>query len=96
MNTENMDQDKLVEEEIEVAGTNLKNGTHVESIYIVVGTRVKRYRKRRHLTIQQVSDRAGVSYGSIVKLENAHSRTRLDVIEKIAKVLKVDLKTLVG
>jgi transcriptional regulator with XRE-family HTH domain len=72
------------------------NGTHLEPIYTTLGARVRRYRKRRHLTIKQVADRAGISYSVLSNLENVRFRTRLDIIEKVAKVLKVDLKTLVG
>lgn len=72
------------------------NGDGIEPIYIVTGQRVRRYRKRRRLTIAQVSQRAKISTSTLENLENANMRTKLHIIEKVAKVLKVDLRTLVG
>lgn len=55
----------------------------------LLGKKVKRIRKEMKLTQEQVAEKVGVSTNYIGFIEQGRYAPSLEVIEKIAKVLKV-------
>ncbi len=58
---------------------------------IAVGDRVKYYRKKRSMTIQQVAEAAGLSKGLISQIENRLVSPPIATLFKIANVLEVPM-----
>ncbi len=52
---------------------------------------IKKYRKEKKLTQRQLSDKSGVGYSTICKLETGEqSNPSLEIIEKIARALSIE------
>ncbi len=58
---------------------------------IAVGERVKYYRKKRSMTIQQVAEAAGLSKGLISQIENKLVSPPIATLFKIANVLEIPM-----
>lgn len=63
----------------------------------MIGKNIKRIRKKRGLTLTELASRAGIAKSYLSNIErNLNKNPSLNVIDKIAAVLEVDLNTLVG
>lgn len=61
----------------------------------MIGSNISTIRKRRGLTLSELADRANVSKSYLSNLErNLNKNPSIQVIEKISKVLDVDLITI--
>ena len=58
------------------------------------GARVRRLRRERGLTLQDVADRAGISGSTVSKIENSNLSPTFDGLLKLARGLGVDMATL--
>jgi XRE family transcriptional regulator, master regulator for biofilm formation len=62
---------------------------------IMIGNNISAIRKQRGLTLSELSERTGISKSYLSNIErNLKQNPSIHVMEKIASVLKVDLKTL--
>ena len=61
-----------------------------------IGKNVRRYRKARGLTLQDVSDATGYSKGYLSKLEKSDNAPPLSTLTRIGKVLGVTTSALLG
>ena len=59
-----------------------------------LGLRIKELRKNKKLTQTQLAERIGMETTNLCKLENGGQLPKEENIEKIAKVLDVDIKDL--
>lgn len=64
--------------------------------YASLGSRLKRIRQQKELTIQQVSDRGGIASSTISKIENDHLSPTFDIIQRLAIGLDIDLAQVFG
>lgn len=64
--------------------------------YTIVRTNIKKYRKEKGLTMQQLADKSDFSHGFIRDLESLKltKRPRLDSIGRIANALNIDIRRL--
>lgn len=61
----------------------------------MIGTNINRIRTRSGITLSELADRAGISKSYLSSIErNLKQNPSIQVIERIALVLRVDLKTL--
>ncbi len=60
----------------------------------LLGLKIKEYRKQKKLTQEQLSEMIGLDSGYISKLEVGQNFPTLGTLEKIAKVLEVELAEL--
>lgn len=58
------------------------------------GNRLKQLRRRRSITQEQLADLADLSVESISNIERGVFAPKFENLEKLAQVLKVDVKTL--
>ena len=65
-----------------------------EPILLAFGQRVQELRKEHNLSQEQLADLAGVHRTYIGMIERAEKNITLCNIEKIAKALKIDIKSL--
>ncbi|MBS4179147.1 helix-turn-helix domain-containing protein [Lederbergia citrea] len=62
----------------------------------MIGKNIYEIRKRRGLTLTELADRAGIAKSYLSNIErNVNKNPSINVVEKIAMVLDVDLKTLI-
>ena len=61
---------------------------------IKLGQKIKALRKQQNLKQDDLAERAGVNRSYLSLVENGKSSPTIDVIEKLAKALGVDFKTL--
>lgn len=54
-----------------------------------LGEHLLTWRKLQGLTQQQVADRAGVSRGAVVRLENGHPGVAVDVLMRVAGAMHI-------
>ena len=73
--------------------TNKKNNTN---IYDIVRYNIRKYRKLRRMTQQDLADSAELSHGYIREIEslNMGITFSLDAVEKIANALNIEFKYL--
>lgn len=67
-----------------------------KNIYDTVRMNIKKYRKLRGMTQQELADASGYSHGYIREIESIKmaSTFSLDAVERIANGLKIDFKYL--
>ncbi|WP_082038843.1 helix-turn-helix domain-containing protein [Vibrio rotiferianus] len=63
--------------------------TDVGTASIVVGKKIKEIRKKKSLTIEDLSEKSGVSVGHISRLENGKKSPTISTLEKLATALDV-------
>lgn len=63
----------------------------VDSELASVGQRIRSLRKKRGLTLQQFSGKAGVSTSHLSQIENARANTNLTTLQRIASTLQIPL-----
>lgn len=54
-----------------------------------IGQRIKKYRKQKKLTQEQVADTVGISTKHLSRLENGHHNPRFEMIIQIAHALNI-------
>ena len=83
---------RIVEVEIGDVGMSQK---HSEE-YKIIGQAIKRYRKQRGLTQEQLADKVSISISYLTKIEapNCDQPFSLEVIFDIAEVLEIPAHTL--
>ncbi|MCR4694279.1 MAG: helix-turn-helix domain-containing protein [Pseudobutyrivibrio sp.] len=64
--------------------------------YNLIGTRIKKYRKDKHLTQEQLSKRLHVSVGYVSKMERGIEKPNLDMLSSLADNLDCDIANLVS
>ena len=63
----------------------------------MIGENIQRIRKRRRLSLTELAERAQISKSYLSNMErNLNQNPSIQIIEKLAYVLDVDLRTLVG
>ncbi len=62
----------------------------------IICKRIKKYRNEKGLTQEDLAEKVGVSRVYIGYVEQGRNTPSLEVLEKIAKALKVSLPDLVG
>ncbi len=72
-----------------VSGLNKKDSPTLIGQHI--GNVIRKIRKQNHLTINEVSDLAGISSGMLSRIERGHVSASLDTLEKLAKVVGVPI-----
>lgn len=72
----------------------LKETLSEESVAWVIAQRVKEYRNELGLTLDQLSERSGMSKGMLSKIENAQASPSLGTLAKLASALSVPLTSL--
>lgn len=55
-----------------------------------LGRNVGRYRRMRGLTIEDLADQASVSYSYLGEIERALRNPTLEIVERLAIVLRID------
>jgi transcriptional regulator with XRE-family HTH domain len=60
-------------------------------IYAEIGKRVAALRRERGLTQEQIAERAGIGDAYVAKIEQGKKRPSVEVLEAIAKGLRVPL-----
>lgn len=68
-----------------------------KDIYFLVGQNIKKQRKLKHLTQLQLANMSFFSYEFIRKIESksaCRNTFSLDTVDKIAKVLDIDIRLL--
>lgn len=59
-----------------------------------LGNFIRKYRLEQHLTIADVSARAGISKGMLSKIENGQTSASLNTLTKLAQALGITLSTM--
>jgi transcriptional regulator with XRE-family HTH domain len=54
--------------------------------------RLRHWREKRGYSVRQLAERAGVSYVSIVKIENGRMSPTVAMLEKLAKALDISVR----
>jgi len=63
---------------------------------VPVGERIRALRTARKLTQEQLAYRAGVSVGTIARIERGATRPTLETLERLARALDVSVADLLG
>jgi len=73
--------------------TNNENNTN---IYDIVRNNIRKYRKLKYMTQQELADAAELSHGYIREIESPNMGVTfsLDAVEKIASALEIEAKLL--
>jgi transcriptional regulator with XRE-family HTH domain len=61
-----------------------------------VGSRLRRIRAQREITLMELSDRTGISKSTLSRLENGQRRPSLELLLPLAQAYRVPLDDLVG
>ena len=59
-----------------------------------MGKRIRRYRREKKLTQEELADKVGMHYTTLSRIERGVSNPPVQTINKIAKVLRVDMSEL--
>lgn len=63
----------------------------------MIGNNIQQIRKRKGLTLSECAERANISKSYLSNIErNLNKNPSIQIMEKIANVLDVDLRTLIG
>jgi transcriptional regulator with XRE-family HTH domain len=57
-----------------------------------MGLLLRQWRERRELSLHKLADRAGVSYVTIVRIEQGRMSPTLATLEKLAKALGITMR----
>ncbi|MGF1894055.1 helix-turn-helix domain-containing protein [Vibrio campbellii] len=58
---------------------------------VIVGRKIKEIRKKKSLTIQELSEKSGMSVGHISRLENGLKSPTISTLERLANALDVPI-----
>jgi transcriptional regulator with XRE-family HTH domain len=67
-----------------------------EQVRADLGQRLRTMRKARGMTLEEVSERAGISTSALSKIENASLSVTYDTLLMLASALEIDVTTLFG
>jgi HTH-type transcriptional regulator/antitoxin HipB len=84
--------EELEDKYIGQQGTSEREQYEFELSMEMLGERLKRIRKERNLTQEQLGKLIGVQKAQISKLENGASSATIDTITKVFKALKAKVK----
>ena len=72
------------------------NNNNNPNIYDIVRNNIRKYRKLKYMTQQELADAAELSHGYIREIESLNMGVTfsLDVVEKIATALEIEVKQL--
>ncbi len=59
-----------------------------------LGKRIRKYRRERKMSQEELADRVGLHYTTISRIERGISNSPVQTVEKIAKVLKIKMSDL--
>ena len=76
-------------------GTILGNRT-VSQELIMLGNRIREYRKERGFSQEILAEKSGVSTNTISRIEGGQMAMSVGILQKIVKALGVDANTLLG
>lgn len=62
----------------------------------MIGDRIKQLRKERNITQGELADRAGINRSYLSVVENSHSSPTVDVAERLAEAMGVNVWTLLS
>lgn len=71
-------------------------GTAGAALQADLGTRLKRLRKARGWTLQDLGARAGIARSTISKIENGQMSPTFEVLQKLSQGFELDLTELIG
>ncbi len=71
------------------------NEKQQQHLYQLLGKNVKRYRNQRGLTQEQLANEISLTRTSVVNIEQGRQHPPLHLVLQIAKVLSINLETLV-
>jgi len=54
-----------------------------------MGLRLREWRDRRGYSVRELAKRAGVAYVTVSRIENGHMSPTVEMLEKLARALKV-------
>ncbi len=54
--------------------------------------RLHHWRERRGYSVRELARRAGVSFVTVVRIENEHASPTVDMLGKLAKALNIDVR----
>ena len=60
----------------------------------ILATNLRRFRAGRRMSQMALSEKSGVSPGTIKKLENERTEPRVDTLQRLAQALEIPLKDL--
>ncbi|WCR54438.1 MAG: hypothetical protein PG981_001460 [Wolbachia endosymbiont of Ctenocephalides orientis wCori] len=61
------------------------------SLDVIIGKKIRLWRRARGLTTTQLGEKLGISFSQIMKYENASNRISASRLYELAKVLSVDV-----
>jgi len=63
----------------------------------MLSVNIKELRKKHHLSQEQLAQKAGITYSTLIKIESgANKNPTLETLTKLAQVFKVKIDDLVG
>jgi len=63
----------------------------------MLASNIKKLRKQHHLSQEQLAQKAGITYSTLIKIESGSNKNpTLDTLTKLANVFKIKIDELVG
>lgn len=84
--------DAMIDKHVGKIGTSARDAFEYELSIDLIGEAIKRARKERNLTQEELGKLVGVQKAQISKIENSIKNARLDTIIKIFKALDATIK----
>ena len=81
-------------ESFSIMKTNMVYQDSFEKEQIKLGETIKKFRKDRNLTQEELADRSNMNVSYLAKIENGYVNTTIRYLFKIAKGLKIKVKDL--
>ena len=60
-----------------------------------IGTRIRRLRESKNLSIQEFADKLEIEYNNVIRIEKGRTNFTIGTLVKIANTLEVNLKDIV-
>lgn len=81
---------------LEKKGGNILGNRAVSQELIMLGNRIREYRKERGFSQEILAEKSGVSTNTISRIEGGQMAMSVGILQKIVKALGVDANTLLG
>ncbi len=63
----------------------------------MLAANIKKLRKKHHLSQEQLAQKAGITYSTLIKIESGSNKNpTLETLTKLANVFKIKIDELVG
>ena len=63
----------------------------------MLASNIKKLRKKHHLSQEQLAQKAGITYSTLIKIESGSNKNpTLETLTKLANVFKIKIDELVG